>query len=163
MMPIVHLAFAIKGYPGTGRRVEADSDLATVSRPDLIQGAFMGDAVVELAGTDLSTRFGWVTLLDWCLCLSATVRALADSKISHFSFSESDDFMSFRRDGERLYAACSYRHGIAVVTFVEFADAVAAFAAEKIRWVSVNYPSALANPAMDDVLDRLHMAPRSTD
>lgn len=152
MVQLISLGFAISGYPGSGRRIESERDLAGVSRPDLIQGAFMGDAIIELGQEDFSTRFGWVTLLDWCLSLSSTIRTLKGACSSHFRFAESDDFMAFRRDDERLYVACSYRPGIASVPSDEFAGAVRSFVGEKLRWMSVNHPRAMMNPAMRDVL-----------
>lgn len=152
---MITLAFEIKGYPGTGRRVEADSDLASVSGPDLVQGAFMGDAVVNLDGTDFSTSFGWVTLLYWCLCLSVTVRDLESATDSRFQFSESDDFMSFHRDADTLYVSCTYRPGVAAVSLAEFSDAVRSFIRSRLEHLARNHPRAFANPAMADVLYRL--------
>jgi hypothetical protein len=112
----------------------------------------MGDAIVELGEDDFSTRFGWVTLLDWCLCISSTVRTLAGAPSTHFTFSESYDFMSFRRDDERLYVACSYRAGIAVVPYAEFVGAVRGLIGAQLRWISENYPGAMRNPEMRDLL-----------
>jgi hypothetical protein len=61
---MIEFGLDINGYPGSHCRAEADSDLSQVSRPDLIQGAFMGDAFVVFGGVDFSTHFGWVTLID---------------------------------------------------------------------------------------------------
>jgi hypothetical protein len=155
---MITFAFEIKGYPGTGRRVEADSDLAAVSGPDLVQGAFMGDAAVNLDGTDFSTSFGWVTLLYWCQCLSVTIRDLENATDSSFQFSESSDFMSFHRDAEILYVSCTYRPGVAAVSFAEFSDSVRSFIRSSLEFLAKNHPRAFANPAMADVLYRLDAA-----
>ncbi len=52
MKDLIELGFTIKGYPETGRKVEEDSNLTQVSGPDLLQGAFMGDAIFELNEID---------------------------------------------------------------------------------------------------------------
>ncbi|WP_067830943.1 hypothetical protein [Actinomadura kijaniata] len=145
---MIELDFEIKGYPGTGRRVELDSDLATVYQPDLVNGAFMGDAVVRLGDVDLGTDFHWLTMLDWCARLTGAVRTLDREPTHTIDFFESDDFLSLRRHGDDLLAACSYRPGIAVVPYRDFAQAVRRFTAERMRWLSENFPTALDNPAM---------------
>jgi len=153
LMPsAIHLGFIVKGYPGSGRRIESESDLSLVSGPDLIQGAFMGDAVIKLGNDDFSTRFGWVTLLDWCLRISSAARTMASTTSSHFRFSESDDFLSLRRDSDKLFVACSYSPGVAVASYIEFAKAVRDFVDEQLSWISTNYPSAMMNPEMRVVL-----------
>jgi hypothetical protein len=71
--------------------------------------------------------------------------------------------MSFRREGEHLYVACSYRAGIAAISFAEFAEAVREFVVTRIQWISQNHPRAMANPAMDEVLARMRIEPQSFD
>jgi hypothetical protein len=151
----IELGFTIKGYPGTGRKVEEDSDLTQVSGPDLLQGAFMGDAIFELNEIDFSTRFGWVTLIYWCLSLANVTRKLKEDKIGILRFGESDDFISFRLHGASVLAASSYRPGIAIVQYDAFTDAVQSFVTEQLRWVKSNYPSAFENPAMREALNRV--------
>jgi hypothetical protein len=112
---VIELDFEIKGYPGSHRRVELEGNLAQVSRPDLVQGAFMGDAVVRFDAVDFSTGFGWVTLLDWCLRLTVAIRNLAAAGSARFTLSESDDFMSFRRVGNEVHVTCSYVAEVGVI------------------------------------------------
>jgi hypothetical protein len=154
MADSIELGFLIKGYPGTGRRGEEDSDLGQVSAPDLIQGAFMGDAVFKLNEVDFSTRFGWVTLIDWCLRLAVAARTLEPGGVHVMRFSESDDFISIRLYGRSVLAASSYRPGIAIVEYGAFISAVHSFVRERLQWLSSNYPSAFTNPAMQEALDR---------
>src|SRR5262245_10648319 len=133
---MVEIDFLVKGYPGSGRRVEADRDLATVSRPDLIQGAFMGDAVFKFDGVDFSTRFGWVTMIDWCLRLSISVADLANAESRRFQFSESDDFVSFRRDGEDVIVTCSYADDAATIRYEDLSSAVREFVDSRLEWLA---------------------------
>ena len=148
---LIDLDFVVRGYPGTGRKIEEERELRTVSRPDLIQGAFMGDAIFLLNDADLSTQFGWVALLDWCLRLNSAVRSLNSEASAKFDFSESDDWISFSRKGADVAVACSYSPLIAVVNFDSLGDAVQDFIDTRLAWVVRNYPSALQNHAMVDV------------
>jgi hypothetical protein len=155
--PEIELGFEIKGYPASGRRTELEADLALAEGPDLIQGAFMGDAVFRLGDVDFSTHFGWVTLLYWLVSMAFAVKeaAASASGSSWFRLNESDDFVSFRLCQGRLFVACSYSPEIAVVSYVEFAEALHAFIDEKLSWVSVNYPRAMLNPELRTVIDRI--------
>jgi hypothetical protein len=153
---VIELGFEIKGYPRSGRRVELEDNLSRVSRPDLIQGAFMGDAIVKFDAVDFSTHFGWVTLLDWCLRLTVAIRELADTGSARFSFSESDDFMSFRRADEGLHVTCSYVPEVGVIDHQEeLAIAVRGFVDSKLAWISQEFPEAMNNPVMVDVYSRI--------
>ncbi|WP_328665307.1 hypothetical protein OG905_00260 [Streptomyces sp. NBC_00322] len=165
MRETIELDFVIKGYPGTGRRVEAESDLSQVYRPDLLQGAFMGDAVMLFGNTDLSPRFGWVTLIDWCLRLSGAVAELKVTDEKTVRFSESDDFISFRRSEEKLHVSTSYEPGTVTVPFDAFVDSVRDFVESRLDWIAANFPDAMRNPAMPDVLSRIGQAfpPRTDD
>lgn len=151
-MSAVELGFSIKGYPGTERRVEDDSDLAHATSPDLLQGAFIGDAILRLDDVDFSTRFGWVTLLYWCLGLADTARNLEVEKSCILRVAESDDFISFRVYGDAILAASSYRPGIAIVQHEAFMNSVEAFVVDRLGWVKENSPSAFTNPAIGEAL-----------
>jgi hypothetical protein len=155
MMNQLELGFAIKGYPGTGRKTEAEVDLTSCDRFDLIQGAFMGDMAFKTADMDFSSRFGWVTLIGWMLSLSETLRQLAVSRSHTLRFAESDDFMSFRQHDDVVYVACSYLHGIGYVSATRLSVVIRAFIEDQLAWISLNYPAALRNPAMDGVVDLL--------
>lgn len=153
---VIELGFEIKGYPGSHRRVELEGNLSQVDRPDLVQGAFMGDAVVRFDAVDFSTHFGWVTLLDWCLRLAVAIRNLAATGSARFTFSESDDFMSFRRVGDELQVTCSYVAEVGVIGHEEeLTVAVSDFIDSHLEWISREFPEAMNNPVMVDVYSRL--------
>jgi hypothetical protein len=151
----IGLGFVVRGYPGSGRRVEAESDLSGVDGPDLLQGAFMGDAVLELGDVDLSTRFGWVTLIDWCVRLATVLGELRRHGQGVIGFSESDDFLSCRRHADMVFLAGSYRSGIAAVRHADFDAAVREFIDDRMGWVAREFPGAMRNSAMADVLARI--------
>ena len=155
MADAIELGFVIKGYPGTGRKVEEESDLSQVTAPDLLQGAFMGDAIFKLNEIDFGTRFGWVTLIYWCLGLANVARRLKEDRARILRFGESDDFISFRLHGASVLAASSYQPGIAIVEYDALKNAVQSFVDEQLRWISSNHPSAFMNPAMGDALSRV--------
>src|SRR5437764_7513681 len=108
---MIEIDFVVKGYPGSGRRVEDDRDLAIVNRPELVQGAFMGDMLLKIDSADFSTKFGWLTMIDLCLRLSVSVSDLANMTFRRFQLPESDDYVSFQRDGQNVVVSCSYAEG----------------------------------------------------
>ncbi|GGN32816.1 hypothetical protein GCM10010109_54220 [Actinoplanes campanulatus] len=152
---MIELDFIVKGYPRTGRKIEEEGELAYVSRPDLIQGAFMGDAVLRLHGVDFSTNFGWVTLLDWCLSLTVAVKSLEFTDSTAFTFSESDDYLEFRLRSGEVTVACSYSPLIAKADFQDLKVAVEGFVDRWLDWIVREFPDALRNKAMPDVYMRL--------
>ncbi len=158
MSDSIKLGFAIKGYPNTGRKVEEESDLSRVYAADLLQSAFMGDAILRLNELDFSTRFGWVTLMHWFIGLTYSVRRLANDETSVLRFSESDDFVSFRLLGRSALVASSYRPGIAIVDYGQLKEAVQNFTDERLQWILSNYPAAFTNPAMGEALARVGLA-----
>jgi hypothetical protein len=157
MTDSVELGFVIKGYPNTGRKVEEESDLSQVYAADLLQSAFMGDAILRLNELDFSTRFGWVTLMHWFLGLTYSVRKIAEDETSMLRFSESDDFVSFRLYGRSALVASSYRPGIAVVDYGLLRKAVQNFTDEKLQWIRSIYPAAFMNPALSEALARVDL------
>jgi hypothetical protein len=70
-------------------------------------------------------------------------------------FAESDDVMSFSRNDDVVLIAASYRPGIGIVHSGQLNILVRDFVDEQLAWLSLNYPAALRNPAMADVLDRI--------
>jgi hypothetical protein len=151
----VDLNFEVKGYPGSGRRTEAEVELATCDRISLLQDAFMGDAKTRLGTTDFSEPFGSLTLLGWMLILADAGRALEAAEQHIARFSESDDLISFHKHGERLFVATSYRPGIASIDVRSFAHQVEKFIAQRLTWLADEYPSVSDNPIMCEVLARL--------
>lgn len=152
---MIELGFDIKGYPGSGRKIEAEPDLDLVSSPDLVQGAFMGDAVFKVGAVDFSTKFGWVTLLDWCLRLTVSLDDLATKDSRQFEFSESDDFVAFERRQGDLLISCSYDLAVATVGYGELKSAVRDFVDDRLKWIEREFPAAMRNQAMPDVFSRL--------
>jgi hypothetical protein len=116
----------------------------------------MGDAIIRFDAVDFSTHFGWVTLLDWCLRLAGAIRELAATGSARFTFSESDDFMSFARVGNELNITCSYVAEVGVIEREEeLAVAISDFVDSQLVWISREFPDAMNNPAMADVYSRL--------
>lgn len=157
----IQLDFLVKGYPGTGRRVESEPGLASVSSVDLTNGAFMGDAVVVVGRADLSTRFGWVTLIDWMIRLSVGVRQIQHNPVEDVGFMESDDRLWLERIGDDVRLSCTYSPAVAVVSHAELSRAVNGFVDAKLRWIFADFHEAFQNPAMERVLELLGR-PRNT-
>lgn len=153
------LGFDIKGYPGTGRRVELEESLANVYDMTILQGAFTGDAIFEMEGVDFSTHSGMETLISWCGGLADAARRVRSSGSSFMRFTQSDDFISFRLRGGAVYAACSYVPGIAAVEDTAFHEVVRVFLDDRLSWISINFPEALQHPALIAMLERTGWQP----
>ncbi|MEU9800857.1 hypothetical protein [Streptomyces sp. NPDC051000] len=151
----VQLGFEILGYPGTGRRVEDEGDLAKTSGVELFHGAFMGDGILVLHGTDLSPRFGWVTLIDWCIKIAAVRSALAVESRYVVNFSESEDWLQFERQAGEIHVSCSYNAELAHATHEDFDAEIERFLLGQLKWIEREYPQVMKNPAMADIRARI--------
>jgi hypothetical protein len=155
MSEAIDLGFVVKGYPGSERRVEDDTDLERAYAPDLLQGAFMGDAILRIDDVDLSTRFGWVSLIDWCVRLSVALTDLRRDGKATIGFAESDDAISLRRHLDVVLLAASYQPGIALAPCRDFEAAVHEFIDARLNWIAREHPEAMRNPAMAGIVERI--------
>ncbi|WP_188827870.1 hypothetical protein [Nocardia camponoti] len=115
----------------------------------------MGDVVLVIEGRDFSTRFGWMTLIHWCVGLCHAVQRLEHQDQHELLSPESDDVLRFIRVRDRLTVSASYVGQVAVTGFPEFSAAVNRFVAVKFGWIEQNYSRALLNPGMRGVYRRI--------
>jgi len=94
-------------------------------------------------------------MIDLCLRLSVSVSDLANMTFRRFQLPESDDYVSFQRDGQNVVVSCSYAEGTAAVLYDDLRAAVREFVDGCLERIAREYPLALRNPAMVDVYSRL--------
>lgn len=75
---------------------------------DLRYVHFPGDIRFAIDGADFSTHWGWVPIWDFALGLCSILTNLQSTFDEVFEFTESDDFIRFRRSGPLVEVTCSY-------------------------------------------------------
>ena len=87
------------------------SNWSRVSEQALRYDYFVGDIGFTASGTDFSTTWGWVPVLDFAVSLNALVTALEPHSELDFEFTESDHTISFRRGDKEVLVSTSYVSG----------------------------------------------------
>lgn len=155
----IEIGFVIRGHPHFGYRKEDRIDLEHAHSTDILQGAFMGDAILRLPGADFSTPpsdRGWRGLVEWCLRLDAVVRRIAEGA-SEFEMSVPDitEAIQVRRDGDDLLFSFSQVETVGRAGVATFVERVGEFIRESVTWIGDQYPAAKRNPAARGYWDRL--------
>ncbi|MEU4362162.1 hypothetical protein [Promicromonospora sp. NPDC023987] len=155
----IEIGFVIRDHPHFGYRKEDRIDLEHAHSTDILQGAFMGDAILRLPGEDFSTSpsdLGWRGLVEWCLRLDAVVRRVAEGA-SEFELSVPDisETIQIRRDGDDLLFSFAYVETVGRIGTVTFIEHVEAFIRESTTWIGDRYPAAKRNPAARAYWERL--------
>lgn len=96
--------------------VLAGADLASAWQTDILQGAWMGSAILRLPGADFRTPPedpGWRGLVEWCLRSDAAVRAVIAGRGEHtMTFPDQGDVIVLRREGGDLVLTCTYSQDV---------------------------------------------------
>jgi hypothetical protein len=143
------VGFVVTNHPHLGYRMEERVDLESVYATDILQGAFMGDAILRLPGADFSTtprNSGWRGLVEWCLALDATIRGIGQGTAEQeMSVSDPVESIQIRRDGQDL--VLSRGDVVGRVAIADFTEHIEAFIRESVTWINDRYPAAKRNPA----------------
>jgi hypothetical protein len=113
----------------------------------------LGDLILEIGSQNFGTNWGWVPLID----LAAGLRQIAE-KLRHaggtetFEFTESESWLRFSRNGDRVIVTASYSPGEAQVEYSRFVHAVENLS-KQLRSELLQRNSALSeNPAFQRLL-----------
>jgi len=88
-------------------------DWRTVSEESLRYDHFLGDVMIRIKGTDLTTTWGWVPVLDFAAGVTNLLYNLQPGCEEIFEFTESEATLTFRRQEEDLVeVAASYADGL---------------------------------------------------
>jgi hypothetical protein len=151
------VGFVITNHPHLGYRKEDRIDLESAYATDILQGAFMGDAILRLPGADFSTapaNSGWRGLVEWCLELDGAIQDFGAGAEQHeMSISDPVESIRIRRDGHDL--VLSRGDVVGRVAVAEFVENVEVFIRESVMWINDRYPAAKHNPAARAYWERL--------
>jgi hypothetical protein len=130
---------------------ENSIDLAAADEMDLRYCAATGDIILRKDQTDLSAKWGWITLIDFALALREIGEALAVTEGTEtFEFTESDATLQFNRRGEEMTISGSYAAGEITVPFAAFGEQVRDFARRLDAELLAKRPELRLNPVYQD-------------
>jgi hypothetical protein len=132
-------------YTLSSDREPAITDLATADETALRYYCFPGDIVMRVGDADLSTRFGWVPVLDFAMALRSIAARLAEEPEATFAFTESGATITFARTGDDVRVTASYAGEAGTVTYGELAAAADAFLARVIDDLTQAHPELADN------------------
>lgn len=131
--------FKITDHPHLRLRKEDHVNLEFACRTDILQGAFMGDAILRVPGADFSTpaaNHGWRGLVEWCLGLDAAITAINGGAVEHrISEPDGEDFVMIRRDGPELVFSGSRSSGVGRVSEELFLQEARNFIRRTVLWI----------------------------
>ena len=129
-------------------RRESETDFASVRVLSLHYRYFYGDATFVINEVDLSTRGGFLTLVDFAVELDRIATALLanDDSAQVYNFTESDDSISFRRKQEVIEVSSSYAPGVASAGPSELSIEARLFLLRVLNDLIVRHPELGRNP-----------------
>ncbi len=135
-------------YRLSAGREPADTDLGTADETTLRYYCFPGDVVMRVGDADLSTRFGWVPILDFAIALGGIVDQLADEPEAVLGFTESGATITFTRTRDDVTVRASYADASGTARYSEFATASRGFLTRVIDELTQRHPELADNPVV---------------
>jgi hypothetical protein len=131
-------------------RHERGGRLAEASEMDLRYDFFLGDLVFRIDSLDVTTRWGWVPLIDAAMCLECVVNELSAGKQeSIFEFTESEQTILFVVDEtRRVCVTATYVSGQACVSLDVLRGAVESFTTRVFESAFRRYPELRRNRSL---------------
>jgi hypothetical protein len=115
---------------------------------ELHYNCFAGDVSFTVGSADFSARWGWVTVLDFALCLWSVAAALDDGATEErFGFTENEDEIIFTRRGADVQIAATYTPDSAVIPLRSLVEGADEFAQRVVTELERDYPDLAANAA----------------
>ncbi|XXY44056.1 hypothetical protein WME91_29020 [Sorangium sp. So ce269] len=99
---MITLDYSINKAPPEGM------DLKEVDESELHYDLFLGDIVFRVDGYDLSTRWGWIPVLDFAACVFQISENLQPGVCESFEFTESSHRIDFILNGETVEIRTTY-------------------------------------------------------
>jgi hypothetical protein len=135
---------------------ERDRDCAQASRGDLLWYFFPGDIGIWENDTGFETKFGWVPILHFALSMIDVCEKISTANGPHarYNFTESDDSISFCKDGGTVLIESTFgRYGIEA-NFVEFRQAVKGFVVRVVADLGSRYPALREVNLVEEIVSR---------
>jgi hypothetical protein len=131
-----------------------DRELVSATETELRYSLFLGDIVFSVGDADFNAKWGWVPVLDFALGLDHAVGELLQGKEeAEFEFTESDNVIRFRRDGEDVSVSASYAPHRTIVNLEDLVYAVRTFRKRVVNDLSLIHPQLRMNPTMRNLME----------
>lgn len=127
-------------------------DLATADAGALHYWFFQGDLIFRVNGCDFSRIGVEEPVLDFAVCLVSIAAKLNDHNEDIFEVSESDEMISFCRDGPLVTITSNYQKGTAIVDYSELQSATKVFLGRMLNELGRQYPRMRQNPYIQQVV-----------
>jgi hypothetical protein len=132
---------------------DSATDWSSVSEEDLRYRVALGDLIFHVGNKDFSAAWGWIPLVDLAASFAEILRKLEGGSASEtFEFTESDAWVRFERNGDKILVSASYGEGVGEIGLHSAAEAVRSFR-ERLRSELVSkHPQAAHNTAVRKLL-----------
>lgn len=127
------------------------------SSADLLWYYFPGDIEIRSGGAALASVEGSIPALHFVAAMIAARGTLTSGENLGYSyhFTEVDQCISFRRNGDEVHVECNFAEDILRVSFSEFSREVGLFAKREIQNLEHDYPDISVHPLVQDLLSNV--------
>ena len=116
----------------------------------------LGDLILVAPGVDLSTRWGWVPLIDLAAGLREVVNRLKrGGNQATFEFTESEATLTFSRNRDELIITASYAPGHVVSSLGSFDERLRQFERDLRADLVAAHPALDSHPVFNRLLPRV--------
>jgi hypothetical protein len=140
----------------TFRLVEPINDIESWSHADEEDFRYRlvaGDLILEIGTKNFGTNWGWVPLIDLVAGLRQISKKLGrHGRTETFEFTESESWLRFSRQGDRVTITSSYSPGEAQIEYSRFVHAVENLSKELRSELLQRNPALAENPAFQRLL-----------
>ena len=103
---------------------------------------YLGDQLFLADEADFSARWGWIPILDFAACLVLIARALTSGETNRrFEFTESEDYIDFTRQENRVVMSSNYTTARAEVALDELQSAARSYANTVFEGATALHPA----------------------
>lgn len=122
------------------------ADLRSAGESDLHYDLFLGDITFRVAGSDMSTSWGWVPVIDFATCLHRIAEEMQPNQTESFEFTESEHRIEFELQNGEVEIRATYGTGSAAkVSRDEFRRSTREFLRRVLDELSAKYLSLAEN------------------
>ncbi|GAA3927790.1 hypothetical protein GCM10023085_06220 [Actinomadura viridis] len=127
-------------------------DLSSASSVEIQFSLFMGDLVLQSTETDLSTRFGFISMFNLLTGLPEAFSKAMTTAEGVLYFYEHDQKLTMRRSGDCILITCNYASRRIRVDVKDLAVALLDFVHRRTTMLIEQYPELLKNPSFLDMI-----------
>jgi hypothetical protein len=132
---------------------DRETDWSSVTEEDLRYRGALGHLDFHVGDKDFSVDWGWIPLVDLAASFAEIVRKLEGGSPSEtFEFTESDAWVRFERQGEKVLISTSYGEGVAEIALHSASAAVKSFRERLRSELDRRHPQAAHNSAVRKLL-----------